>query len=1059
MKRLLLTLLTTLLGGTVPLAYGEDTDLFMGDFLDANDPPNVLLVLDNTANWGPDARFQDQKNALIQVFESLPANAVKVGLMMFTESGGGNGNTDGAYVRAAIRLMDDPNDPTSTNSLYRNMIGAFDVGDDASNSGKAGLTMAEAYHYFAGEAPYAGDDKNKADYYANDYNFKSCCDDSNLVWDLPGNALASREPEFYTSPVDPYSCSKNYVIFVGNGPASDSNRDTADAAGLLTAQGGSTQTIPIAPDFQSRNVANEWARFMKQSPLDITTFSVDINVVNTLDQLESNQNAGWSALMKSMADVSGGRYYNLGGTAFDPNELKLALGDAFSRIISTDSVFASVALPASANAQSTFLNQVFIGQFRPNANGTTRWPGNLKQYQFGFVGTELKIVDADGEKLIEDNTGFIQDCARSFWTPDSGDTYWNFSTEPRGDCSTSVPASNSPDGPNVEKGGQAYTLRESTSRTVYSCSPVFASCTSFTSFNNTLDPSLFGAGLTSAERDTLVEWAIGHDTENEVGASPVPASPPLRPTVHGDVVHTQPVAINYGNNDASPQVVVFYSGNDGMLRAINGNQTSDIGSYPAGYELWSFMPPEFFGKIKTLYDNTSTIRFPSSGANKGATGVSKPYGIDGPIKAFEGTIGVVDKKYLYAGMRRGGRALYAFDVSTAASPQLLWKRGCPNLANDTDCSSGTAGDWSGIGQTWSPATVTSAANYTNPILIMGGGYDDCEDWDNDTDANNSCTSGFRGNRIYVIDGVTGNILQSFTTDRPVPGGITVVPTSDLDPDILYAYAADTGGNVYRISGATAGVPVGSTAPGASAWTMTKIASVGCGTTATATCNANRKFLFGPDVVKINPDGSRMGVLLGSGDREKPLSDYGGAASVDNYFFSLIDEPSNSSWLTDDGTCAADELCMDVLTEVATGDAFDPNTIVSDKGWFLPLAQTEQVVTGALVVSNTAVFSTHIPFDPATAVDPNDPNAPVCANQLGVATTYNVDYRDAGGEAIPITGGGLVPTPVAGKVLIDGTAYPFIIGGGEDNSAIGGGSAGSGATFTQPKTRVYWKIGD
>jgi type IV pilus assembly protein PilY1 len=341
---------------------------------------------------------------------------------------------------------------------------------------------------------------------------------------------------------------------------------------------------------------------------------------------------------------------------------------------------------------------------------------------------------------------------------------------------------------------------------------------------------------------------------------------------------------------------------------------------------------------------------------------------------------------------------------------------------------------------------------------MGGGYDDCEDADNDVDANNDCATDtfVRGNRIFVIDAVTGDIKKSFVTERPVPGAVTVVPVSDdgSDSDILYAYATDAGGNVYRISGDTASAPIGNSAP--ADWTMTQIASLGCGTTATATCDANRKFLFGPDVVKISA--TRMGILVGSGDREKPLVDYGGAASVQNYFFSLIDEPLVPDWLDVDSTCGVDILCTDALTEVATGDQFDPNTVVADKGWFLPLAQTEQVVTAALVVANTTVFSTHIPFDPNEAMAA-DPNTPVCGNQLGVATTYNVDYRDASGEAIPITGGGLVPTPVAGKVIVDGVAYPFIIGGGEDNSAIGGGSAGSGSSINQPKTRVYWKIGD
>ena len=42
--------------------------------------------------------------------------------------------------------------------------------------------------------------------------------------------------------------------------------------------------------------------------------------------------------------------------------------------------------------------------------------------------------------------------------------------------------------------------------------------------------------------------------------------------------------------------------------------------------------------------------------------------------------------------------------------------------------------------------------------------------------------------------------------------------------VKYAYVADLGGNVYRISGATANTPIGTTAP--ASWTITKIAALG-----------------------------------------------------------------------------------------------------------------------------------------------------------------------------------------------------------------------------------------
>ena len=62
-------------------------------------------------------------------------------------------------------------------------------------------------------------------------------------------------------------------------------------------------------------------------------------------------------------------------------------------------------------------------------------------------------------------------------------------------------------------------------------------------------------------------------------------------------------------------------------------------------------------------------------------------------------------------MRRGGRTIYAFDVSTIdtdpTSPTLKWRNGCPNLADDTGCTAG----FEEIGQTWSAPKVLKATGY------------------------------------------------------------------------------------------------------------------------------------------------------------------------------------------------------------------------------------------------------------------------------------------------------------------------------------------------------------
>ena len=71
-----------------PSTGAEDIDLFVGPSTASTDSPNVLIILDNTGNWGPDEKFQQQKDALVSVFDQLPDDQVNVGLMMYTETGG-----------------------------------------------------------------------------------------------------------------------------------------------------------------------------------------------------------------------------------------------------------------------------------------------------------------------------------------------------------------------------------------------------------------------------------------------------------------------------------------------------------------------------------------------------------------------------------------------------------------------------------------------------------------------------------------------------------------------------------------------------------------------------------------------------------------------------------------------------------------------------------------------------------------------------------------------------------------------------------------------------------
>src|SRR5260370_42117166 len=96
---------------------------------------------------------------------------------------------------------------------------------------------------------------------------------------------------------------------------------------------------------------------------------------------------------------------------------------------------------------------------------------------------------------------------------------------------------------------------------------------------------------------------------------------------------------------------------------------------------------------------------------------------------------------------------------------------------------------SGMGQPWSPPVVAgSVLGHTGPVVIMGGGYDTCEDGNTATP---TCTSP-QGAAVDEILADNGTIRATFPTTRCIVVEfylITVVNTAMVD----YAYAVDNGG--------------------------------------------------------------------------------------------------------------------------------------------------------------------------------------------------------------------------------------------------------------------------
>jgi Tfp pilus tip-associated adhesin PilY1 len=450
------------------------------------------------------------------------------------------------------------------------------------------------------------------------------------------------------------------------------------------------------------------------------------------------------------------------------------------------------------------------------------------------------------------------------------------------------------------------------------------------------------------ERDKLISWARGIDNKDaENGGAD---ATDVRASVHGDVLHSRPAVVNYNRYGDDNDVFIFYGSNDGHLRAIKGGSLASGG----GKEQWTFVAPEFFSKLKRQRDQSPTL----SSTNP------RDYFFDGPIAIYaldadknnkiEQNTG--DKVYLFVGMRRGGRMLYALDVTDPVNPKLLWKKGCTdatgngNAAPNAVAGGGCDAGFERLGQTWSEPKLGYLRKWPTTLALMfGAGNDSPAEipqpcyitaWDssgvtyktgvnpptpmNTTNCPPSGSTTTTVNRtmgqgIYILNATTGAILwragpeASATKQVPemtyaMPGDLAVMRnranTSSRSPDIGTEsvptgymdriYASDTGGNVWRFDVADASGDA-ATAP---AFVVSRLASISeAPVTGTHAALNYRKFMFNPDVVYGTDFDA---VLIGSGDREHPFD-----MVARNRFYMFKDKNLGTLVSTDVNTVSGD----------------------------------------------------------------------------------------------------------------------------------------------------------
>ncbi len=224
---------------------------------------------------------------------------------------------------------------------------------------------------------------------------------------------------------------------------------------------------------------------------------------------------------------------------------------------------------------------------------------------------------------------------------------------------------------------------------------------------------------------------------------------------------------------------IYLGANDGMLHAFDatapGISPGEVDVHPdPGAERWAYVPRAIWRKLPGLarsrdvafdpnVDGTPVVRdvFFASGARKGW------------------------HTLLVAGLRYGGRGIYALDVTDAAASEgdaptrVLW---------EFDATSSGGGE---LGYTFGQPAVARLAHGRWAVLLPGGYF---PHGDTDPAAKRTTAS------LYVLDAQTGELVRELKTPdglagyglgSPVPGDYNGDQVDDV------AFAGDLAGNLWR----------------------------------------------------------------------------------------------------------------------------------------------------------------------------------------------------------------------------------------------------------------------
>jgi type IV pilus assembly protein PilY1 len=482
----------------------------------------------------------------------------------------------------------------------------------------------------------------------------------------------------------------------------------------------------------------------------------------------------------------------------------------------------------------------------------------------------------------------------------------------------------------------------------------------------------------------------------------------LRSNLLGDIVHSQPIFVGapnanlynarlfsgassysaYAAAQASRRQAVYVGGNDGMLHGFDAN---------TGAETYAFVPSSVIPSLADYPDTDYTHR----------------YYVDGEITIADVYFGNRWRSVLVGTLGRGGRAVYALDVTDPDDVKFLWEK--------------TSSDVSAIGNVIGKPIIAQVADGDWRVFIGNGPNG----------------SGDKAQMImFDIDDGDETVVDTGVGSDNGMFGVNAW-ASGLSEFVDTIYAGDLRGNMWKVTGLT-GTP-----------------------TATVFFNANTGGVVRPitttPTVAVNPSDAQTWVMFGTGS-------YLTVADQTNrdlqQWFGLIDR----------GTLIASRTSLEQVDITAQEDidpdpnveslvrVIETNSSPGADGWYIDLIAPGASGTGErMVVPNVfrggaLVGVTRIP-------DSNSGDPCVASGSTGFIMAINpftggrLDRPpfDINGDGNFDSNDGPNGNPAFGFGLDAGTYSPLLIGDrfylNDESANITQGRFGFGA---QPPTRVSWR---